>query len=261
MSTTNNNCFVWRNSDERLLRLCPARAVTPNTAANASDHAVGIAHRRQLDQPRAFTECGTTSAATCNASRVLPTPPTPVNVTTRARPSGDRRSISCSRPMNELTCNGRFPRNASNDRTGGNSRRRSGCISWNTPHRVARSRNRCSPNATSSPSAGNEPRTSDLYRVRHQHLPAVSGRHQPCAPVQRLVHIPAVRPQLPSPRATPPAAATRPPHPSFPRYSMRLQPAPRPHPAPRRTPPPPNRPPSPSSAPPCTSIASRMIAS
>ena len=56
------------------------------------------------------------SAAVWSASRVLPTPPVPVMVT-----SGIRRSASVvsttawSRPMNELTCGGRLPGSESSD--------------------------------------------------------------------------------------------------------------------------------------------------
>ena len=52
---------------------------------------------------------GNTSAAVCTASRVLPTPPTPVSVTIRTSPSAvATSSISSTRPTNDVSCCGRF---------------------------------------------------------------------------------------------------------------------------------------------------------
>ena len=54
------------------------------------------------------------SAATCRLNLVLPHPPVPVRVTRREDATNARTSDSSrSRPMNELTCTGRFPANAS----------------------------------------------------------------------------------------------------------------------------------------------------
>src|SRR5262249_12410373 len=64
----------------------------------------------------------TTSAATCTANRVFPTPPTPVNVTIgRSRTIVDTRVISTPRPTNDVTCLGRLPGVVVNDFGGGNS--------------------------------------------------------------------------------------------------------------------------------------------
>ena len=68
---------------------------------------------------------GPDSAATCNARRVLPTPPTPVKVTSRDAPSSlATAASSASRPTNELASDGRFPGSTSNDRNGSNPSRR-----------------------------------------------------------------------------------------------------------------------------------------
>ena len=104
---------------------------------------------------------GSRSAAACNASRVLPTPPGPVTVT-----SGDRAIAAASsasspaRPTNELSCTGRFPANASSVRSGGNSRSSPGPASWKIRTGRARSRSRCSPRSTSAHASGRSSRTS-----------------------------------------------------------------------------------------------------
>ena len=105
---------------------------------------------------------GSTSAATCNARRVLPTPPTPVNVTSRdARQHlRDRDTARRRAPRTTSPARGRFPGNASSDRNGGNSAGSPGAATWNTRSGRARSRSRCSPRSTSSTLVGSSSRTS-----------------------------------------------------------------------------------------------------
>ncbi len=104
---------------------------------------------------------GSNSAATCSASRVLPTPPTPVRVTRRWSASMPTSAVnSRSRPMNDVSCTGRFPGKASSERRGANSRSRPGPRTWKIRSAWARSRSRCSPRSTSSTPAGRSPRTS-----------------------------------------------------------------------------------------------------
>ena len=93
---------------------------------------------------------GSNSAATCNANRVLPTPPAPVSVTSDNRQTSSvTDAISASRPTNDVTCSGRLSRgNASSVRSGGNSRPRSGWVTWNNRSGRPRSRSRCSPRST-----------------------------------------------------------------------------------------------------------------
>ncbi len=83
-----------------------------------------------------------------------------------ASPPGTRpaaattRATSRSRPMNELTCNGRFPGNASRVRSGGNrSAGRDGPAGRARSGRP-KSRSRCSPSASSSTPSGSRPPTS-----------------------------------------------------------------------------------------------------
>src|ERR1700694_389345 len=56
-------------------------------------------------------QLSSTSAATCSAKRVLPTPPTPVSVSRRTSGRFSKAlatSSSCSRPINVVTCMGKL---------------------------------------------------------------------------------------------------------------------------------------------------------
>ena len=126
---------------------------------------------------------GSWSAAACSARRVLPTPPGPVTVT-----SGDRAiaaaspASSSARPTNELSCTGRFPANAASVRTGGNSARSPGPVSWKIRTGRARSRNRCSPRSTSPHPGGRSSRTSSSVAADTSTCPpcpaAISRAHR-----------------------------------------------------------------------------------
>ena len=118
-----------------------------------------------------------TSAATCSARRVLPTPPIPVNVTTRAASSRSRlRSarVRGRRTPSAATADspGTRPANATPETRAG----RSGCTTWNTRSGRARSRRRCSPRSTSY-------RTGELVARPVRRSPATqrSARRAPTA--------------------------------------------------------------------------------
>ena len=99
----------------------PARAVSENTAATASSTPATSRTGASSASHAPSANRGATWAAARNPSRVLPTPPAPVSVTTRARPSAATVcSSSRSRPMNELTGTGRFPGRSATVRIGGN---------------------------------------------------------------------------------------------------------------------------------------------
>ena len=149
---------------------------------------------------------GSWSAAACSASRVLPTPPGPVTVT-----SGDRAIAAASpasspaRPTNELSCTGRFPANASSVRSGGNSAAQPGPGQLEDPHRPGQIPQPVLPQVHQRAPLRQVITHQQLGGPRHQHLPAMPGRHQPGAPVQRLVQVmlPAQHPligQQPHPR-------------------------------------------------------------
>lgn len=86
----------------------------PQGGQDGLRHRLPVIGRVKLAQPRAITEGRHCSPAARSARGVLPTPPTPVTVT-----SGDRRisaassASSFARPTNELSLIGRFPADAS----------------------------------------------------------------------------------------------------------------------------------------------------
>ena len=131
LSSTSSSCLPRKNSTSAWRVLCPARAVTENTAATASSTPAGSRTGASSHSHAPSPNRGATWAAACSASRVLPTPPGPVSVTTRAWPSAAAVcSSSRSRPMNELTGNGRLPGALGNRASGGNSAGRPAWVSW-----------------------------------------------------------------------------------------------------------------------------------
>ena len=99
--------------------------------------------------------------ATSKASRVLPTPPAPVNVTSRLSARIRRTSvISAARPTKLVSCTGRrWATTVFAVRSGGNSTRRSGWHSCTTRSGRGRSRSRWVPRSVSQASgaAGRQP--------------------------------------------------------------------------------------------------------
>ena len=69
--------------------------------------------------------------------------------------------------MNELTCNGRFPGNASTDDNGANSARNPGAFTWNTRSARDKSRNRCSPRSTNSTPSAKTSRARSAVACEH----------------------------------------------------------------------------------------------
>ena len=117
---------------------------------------------------------------------VLPTPPTPVNVTIRAsRTSAASSATSRSRPTNELCCTGRLPGSASNDCNAGNSRASPGATTWNTSTGCARSRRRCSPRPIEFHRITELVTDELLHRTSRQHLTPVRDRHQTGGTIHR----------------------------------------------------------------------------
>ena len=103
------------------------------------------------------------SAATCSPSRVLPHPPTPVKVTSRADSSSARTSAtSRCRPMNADSWAGRLFGSAGlpSERSGGNPACRPGPVSWKIRSGRPRSFSRWLPRSASAAPGGSQPRTS-----------------------------------------------------------------------------------------------------
>ena len=91
MSSTSNNRFAVRYSSADSSRLRPGNGCTRRLAARVSHTAPGSVTDANSQSHAPSGNLATTSVATCNARRVLPTPPTPVSVT-----SGASRTSSAS---------------------------------------------------------------------------------------------------------------------------------------------------------------------
>ena len=124
----------------------------------------------------------------------MPTPPTPVSVTSRSRSTSSISAVTSSvRPISSVRTVGRFVGTASTDRNGGNTP----SPTWNTCSAAARSRSRCSPRLRSGTPVAGERRG----RLRTHHLPAVRDRHQPRRAIHRRAEVVAVRARTPHPCA------------------------------------------------------------
>ncbi len=150
------------------------------------DHRVGVGRpAASSHEPRAVGELAAAPrAATCSARRVLPTPPTPVSVTSRAfvehlddRGDARRRARRTTSPARAGS-----PANASSDRSGGNSRRARGARPG-TPARAAPGR--AAGARRGRPARRRRPATSSCRGRRHHDLAAVRDRHEPRRPVHR----------------------------------------------------------------------------
>ena len=109
----------------------PGPAVTPRTVAMASGTAAGSLIVASSTTQTPSVNSWVSSAATCTESRVLPTPPAPVRVTSRCACTSSPTSFtSTSRPTKLVTCTGRFPGVASNVRSAGNVVSRPSARTW-----------------------------------------------------------------------------------------------------------------------------------
>ena len=121
-----------------------AVAIAAGTEAGSPTGASSTIHTPSGNSPA-------TSAPTSSASRVLPTPPTPLSVTSRFdRTSSATSATRSSRPTNELSCWGRLPVKRSTLRSTGNSDRSPSATTWYTDIRPRRPRSRCSPSGRSA---------------------------------------------------------------------------------------------------------------
>ena len=176
---------------------------------------------------------GSTSAATCNARRVLPTPPTPVNVTTRTSRHrvGDPDQLRLTADERGQLA-GRLPGNASNDRNGGNAPE-----SGREPGTPATGR--AGPAAGAHPDRRGHPPAGSRASRRspaNTHLAAVRDRHQAGRPVHlgpEIVTVPLLGLAGLHPHPHPQHRPAATPHPE---RRLRLDGGPRASP-PRRTPP------------------------
>ena len=158
--------------------------VTPKAAATTSGERRRIAQRGQLDQPHPVGEPGSSSAATCNARRVLPTPPTPVKVTTRwALIVSMSSSTAARRPTKLVVWTGRFPGTASKVR-----KWQIGLQAWRPDLEHALDAGQV-PEAMVAQITQIDTRHQRRGRGRHQDLTAVPGAHYPGGPVQHRTEV------------------------------------------------------------------------
>ena len=102
---------------------------------------------RQLDHPHAVGEFAGELGTDLDRERDLPTPPTPVRVTSELdRTISLTSAIAGSRPTSEVSCGGRLPGKSSTLRSTGKSTGSPSATSWWTDMRPCRPRSRCSPN-------------------------------------------------------------------------------------------------------------------
>ncbi len=197
----------------------PACAVIPNADATASGTAAGSPTGANSTNHTPSPKSGTNSAATWTARRVLPTPPTPVNVTNRccAHQLQPVRPPRRHARRNSSSARGRFPGTASTVRNGGNVAARPSARTWNRCSTPDRSRSRCSPRSTrSTPADAARPSTRSPGSGRRARPPSPAP---PGSTPARNSHPRAARPhpsRHPSAPATPATAAPRPRHPPRP---------------------------------------------
>ena len=186
----------------------------PNTAATASGTAAGSATAANSKTQTPSTNSSANCVATSIASRVLPTPPTPVNVTNRCERSAACRSrqTSASRPIKLVIAGRKFPGFEATPRNDGKSVRSPGARTWNTPTGARHITQPSRPQIEQINTAEQHRR-----RLGHQDLTAVPGGHHPRRPVEHRAEVVPVPQfgltgrQSPSAPATPAPAAQRPP--------------------------------------------------
>ena len=110
LSSTSRSCLARRNSTMLPLRDTLGWGCTPSVAATTCTSASGSLAAASSHSHAPSGKRGSISAATWVARRVLPTPPTPIRVTSRASSRAfATRSSSSSRPMNDVSWSGRLP--------------------------------------------------------------------------------------------------------------------------------------------------------
>ena len=150
--------------------VCPLRLVRWNTAAIASTTPVGITHRRQLDQPRPVPVAGAVGRRRpeCQAGLADSADAGDGHHSRRLQSARATRDTSFFRPMNELTCAGRFPGNESRVRSGGNSSRSPSQTSWKIRVGRPRSRRRCSPRSTTPSRRASDHASASRWRPKRR---------------------------------------------------------------------------------------------
>ena len=158
----------------------PACWVMPSTAATASGTTAGSVTAASSMTHTPSGKSGDDRAATSIASRVFPTPPTPVSVTSRCALSAVATSESSeSLPMRRVVGGRRLPGVAPPVFSGGNSERKPAARTWDTSTGLTMSRSRRGPKASRS-----TPVKQLCGDAVDQDLTAVARRHHACGAVQ-----------------------------------------------------------------------------
>ena len=126
LSSTRSSSFARRKSSSASPNGRPVRGATASAVATARGMpSYSITDARSQNQAPSGSR-DATSAATWSASRVLPTPPTPIRVTSGpSATSSETRANSVSRPTKVVTGTGTLPGTRVPDRSGGRSLGRS----------------------------------------------------------------------------------------------------------------------------------------
>ena len=127
LSNTNSRTRPSSAAATDSLTLLPGCSVMPSTAGTTSGTATGSATAANSKTQTPSGNSSTRRAATSSTRRVLPTPPTPISVTSRwVRSAACTSATSCPRPMKLLTAGRKLPGLASSARTPGDSVRMPG---------------------------------------------------------------------------------------------------------------------------------------
>ena len=136
LSNTNNRTLPSNAAATDSLTVLPGCWVMPNTAATASGTAAGSVTAASSKTQTPSGNSSPSRPATSNARRVLPTPPTPVNVTNRCvRTAACTSTTSDSRPMKLVVCRPQVPRTRIQCPQRGKFCPQSGCSDLEHPHR------------------------------------------------------------------------------------------------------------------------------
>ena len=169
------------------LRQCLRHALArpgahPEHRGERIDHVVGIAHRRQLDQPRTFTEPGQHLRRDLQRQTGLADPTHPRQRHHPRLAQRGHRAVDLTLPADERT---RLQRQVPRERIDRRQRRElrpnPGAHTWNTRSARDRSRSRCSPRSTSVDALGQHVARQDR-RSPASTRPARRARRPSAAP-------------------------------------------------------------------------------
>ena len=189
-STSSSALLVRKNSTTLPAVDRPGRGRTRSAAATACAIVSPSPAAASSHSHAPSAKDGSWSAAACSASRVLPTPPGPVTVTSGDRPHRRGQLGQLARPADERA---ELDRQVPGERLQRAQRRelraQPGPGQLEDPHRPGQIPQPVLPQVHQRAPLRQVIAHQQLGRPRHQRLPAMPGGHQPGAPVQRLVQV------------------------------------------------------------------------